>query len=158
DDSLEMIRQKNYPNADRSGIGQFKIAEHFGYKYKGLEQNTEQSFPTFEQSTNYDWYAQNILPILRSGEAITIGIIDKTDSNNGHIVHLLGVTEQGLYVHEPMGNTYWEGLTYHQVMYTNANPENKTSPPKGKNILWTFERIKKSPIMRINWIRKTEKN
>jgi hypothetical protein len=91
------------------------------------------------------------------GNAITIGIVNKNNSGNGLIVHLLGVKNEGLWIHDPMGNTYWEGKTYREVMYTNANSQSGEGGEKGKKILWGFDEIGKAPIMRINWIRLTRK-
>ncbi|MDX2303825.1 MAG: C39 family peptidase, partial [Microscillaceae bacterium] len=164
DDAVEKIRHEKYPSDDRTGYGQFRIAEFFGFYYGGLDgdkknmtDNTWMFDARHQSSYDYTWYVKNILPELRKGNSITIGIQDKTNSNNGHIVHLLGVNQKGLTVHDPMGKANWEGKSYREVMYTNANDLKGEYSERGKRSFWAFERIKNSPIMKFNWIRVMKK-
>ncbi len=162
DDALEKIRDDKEMRK-RTGGGQQDIAKHFGYYYGGLvgdKQNPIDNTWMFDslhgKTYDYNWYENHIIPELRKGNSITIGIADLS-YENGHIVHLLGVEKNGIYVHDPMGATYWEGKTYTDVMYTNANEVSGKNATRGKKIFWNFSRIKKATAVKFSWIRVTKK-
>ncbi|NJO02027.1 MAG: hypothetical protein HC880_10330 [Bacteroidia bacterium] len=159
DDALEQIRQDEEMKP-RDEWGQMQIADHFGFSYTGLREGYEQTYPTPEQSVEYNWYLKHVTPHLRKGNAVTISVIDKTDSDNGHIVHLLGVTPEGIYVHDPYGKIDFSAASYANAWDKNATKDDLTNPTatqKGKKVLWRYDSIKKSDKLKINWLRVTIK-
>ncbi|MDX2305692.1 MAG: hypothetical protein NW226_22995, partial [Microscillaceae bacterium] len=153
DDAVEQVRIDHYPSYKRTGEGQFRIANHFGYKYESLDgKGSETGLWGEKESYLYDWYVQHVLPHLRKGNAITIGI---ALGEHGHIVHLLGITKQGLSVHNPYGKVDFEQTDYAKTMNNFANTREGVGSDKGKKEFWSFEAIKNSPKLHISWIRVT---
>ncbi|NJO02030.1 MAG: hypothetical protein HC880_10345 [Bacteroidia bacterium] len=153
DDAVEQIRVDHYPSYKRTGEGQFRISNHFGYKYESLDgKGSETGLWGGKESYSYDWYVQHALPHLRKGNSITIGI---ALGEHGHIVHLLGITKQGLSVHNPYGRVDFEQTDYAKAMNNFANTREGVGSDKGKKEFWSFEAIKNSPKLHISWIRVT---
>ena len=158
DDALEQIRQDHYNRYPRTSTGQFKVASHLGCTYGGL--NNESFGHTNLHKPNshdYNWYKKHVIPQLREGTAITLSI---GDGKNGHIVHLIDVKPNGLIVHDPYAKADFSKNNYLNVMHTNANSRDISSKnaEKGKQVLWSFESIKKSSPVGIQWIRRVTKN
>ncbi|NJO02043.1 MAG: hypothetical protein HC880_10420 [Bacteroidia bacterium] len=142
DDALEKIR-RDQGMRDREKSGQMDIANHFGYYFGGIEGSSKQyidnTYVGELHQADYKWWSKNVIPELRRGNAITLGIKDKTNSSHGHIVHLLGVRSEGLYIHDPYGKINFSTSTY----ISGWSKNDKADPMRGKSNFLEFCKFKK---------------
>lgn len=86
-----------------------------------------------EVTENKRWYEKHILPELKNGNAVMMSI-------SGHIVRVVSVTNEGMYVDDPYGLTKLKkGQKYSFVDKNSFGKEDN----KGDNNLWTWVDVKK---------------
>ena len=137
EDYLEQIREdKNF--GDRTYLStRQKIAGHLGACYDSKEFNR-----TF--SEDQDKLKDYILPILKTGGAVMIGI---WPSCKGHMVRVQSVTKEGLIVDDPYGKV--TDFTLRQNCKSGGYETNsKTNESSlGKDNLWKWKDIKDVTIL-----------
>lgn len=157
DDIVEQVRlEQNIANP--YGLGQRNVAKKYGYYFGGLEGKDDKTWTEHtglwgnKDTFDYNWYEKNILPELRKGYSITLGVKSraKYEEGKGHIVHLLGVTKVGLYIHDPYSKTNLLGINYNEMMRTDKNSKSGEGTTKGKNNFWKFEDIKNAKAFYIS--------
>lgn len=134
EDALELIRQEQ-GFGPRTGAGWEQVAQHMGANVEFLISRGA------NEAHNRQWWEANVGAAMRSGKSIMF-------SNNGHILRMQSMDENGIYVDDPYGRIDVEQTVNHPTQKRkwvgyNQRDGNGNSPTEGEDCLWEWEHMEK---------------
>ncbi len=134
EDALETIRQEQGFSA-RTGAGWEQVAQHMGATVEFLIGRGANA------AYNRQWWEDNVGAAMRAGKSVMF-------SNNGHILRMQSMDENGIYVDDPYGRIDVEATVNHssqkrQWVEYNQRDGNSNDPNAGEDCLWEWEHMEK---------------